>query len=129
LDEKKTILVIDDDIHIRKIIEIKLKHNGYQTLTAKNGEKGLELIHTRKPDVVISDLNMPKLDGKKLSRLINPIKKERPFLTILITARINPNEQQWINELEDTLFMEKPFSPSKIIDSINQYFNGTRPDV
>lgn len=122
MDDKKTILIIDDDIHIRKIIEIKLKNSGYKTLTAKNGEEGLEIITHQKPDAVISDLNMPKLDGKQLSQMTNPLKKDRPFLTILITARINPNEQQWIKDLEDTQFMEKPFSPSKIVDTINQYF-------
>jgi len=122
LDDKKTILIIDDDMHIRKIIEIKLKNSGYKTLTAKNGEEGLEIIIHQKPDGVISDLNMPKLDGKQLSQMTNPLKKDRPFLTILITARINPDEQQWIKDLEDTWFMEKPFSPSKIVDIINQYF-------
>jgi len=109
-------------MHIRKIIEIKLKNSGYKTLTAKNGEEGLEIIIHQKPDGVISDLNMPKLDGKQLSQMTNPLKKDRPFLTILITARINPDEQQWIKDLEDTWFMEKPFSPSKIVDIINQYF-------
>ena len=123
MDRKKTILIIDDDIHIRRVLEIKLKNSGYHTLTAKNGVQGLEIIQSQKPDAVISDINMPKLDGKKLSQMINPLKKARPFLTIIITARINPTEQQWINGLEDTLFMEKPFSPSKIIDAVNSYFD------
>lgn len=122
MDNKKTILIIDDDIHIRRVLEIKLKNNGYNALTAKNGQEGLEIIKTRHPDAVISDLNMSKIDGRTLCMLTNPIKKVRPFLTIIITARINPNEQQWINELQDTLFMEKPFSPSKIVESIDRYF-------
>ena len=122
MDLKKNILIIDDDLHIRRILEIKLKNNGYNTLTAKNGNKGLEIIKDQKPDVVISDLNMPGIDGKTLCQLINPMKKESTFLTIVITGRINPNEQEWINEMQDIIFMEKPFSPSKIIDFIEQYF-------
>jgi DNA-binding NtrC family response regulator len=129
LDNKKTILIIDDDIHIRRVLEIKLKNNGYNALTAKNGKEGLNIINAQQPDAVISDLNMPRLDGRTLCQLTNPIKKDRPFLTIIITARINPNEQQWIDELDDTMFMEKPFSPSKIIDSIDQYFSKTGPDA
>jgi len=128
LDKKKTILIIDDDIHIRRILEIKIKHNGYETLTAKNGKQGLEIIQNQKPDAVISDLNMPRLDGKELCQMTNSLKKEHPFLTIIITARINPYEQQWINEMQDTMFMEKPFSPSKIIESLAQYFERINPD-
>jgi len=122
LDKKKTILIVDDDIHIRRILEIKVKNSGYTSLSAKNGEKGLELINNQKPDAVITDINMPKLDGNKLCELTNHIKKERPFLTIVITARINPADQKWIEEMQDTMFMEKPFSPSKIIDTIDNYF-------
>ncbi len=122
MDKKKTVLIIDDDIHIRRILEIKIKHQGYNTLTAKNGKQGLEVIQSQKPDAVISDLNMPKLDGEALCKLTNPIKKDRPFLTIIITARINPQEQQWIDEMIDTRFMEKPFSPSKIVDALAEYF-------
>jgi len=122
LDKGKTILIIDDDVHIRRILEIKFKLGGYHTLSAKNGEEGLEIINNQKPDAVISDLNMPRLNGDKLCRLTDPIKKERPFLTIIITARINPVEQQWISEMTDTMFMEKPFSPSKVVDAIDQYF-------
>jgi DNA-binding NtrC family response regulator len=125
LDKKKTILIIDDDIHIRRILEIKIKHNGYDTLTAKNGEQGLSIIQDQKPDAVISDLNMPRLDGKELCQLTNPLKKDRPFLTIIITARINPHEQEWIDEMQDTMFMEKPFSPSKIIEALALYFEKT----
>jgi DNA-binding NtrC family response regulator len=125
LDNKKTILIIDDDVHIRRILEIKIKLSGYDTLTAKNGKQGLEIIKNQKPDAVISDLNMPRLDGKELCIMTNPLKKDRPFFTIIITARIDPHEQKWIDEMQDTIFMEKPFSPSKIIEALAQYFEKT----
>ena len=125
----KTILIVEDDIHIRRVLEIKLKNNGYKTLTARNGQQGLELINNQKPDAVISDLNMPRLGGRELCQLTNPTKKERPFLTIIITARINPHEQRWIDEMQDTIFMEKPFSPSKIVDSLDRYFEKQPPGV
>ena len=125
MDKKKTILIIDDDVHIRRILEIKIKLSGYDTLTAKNGKQGLEIIKNQKPDAVISDLNMPRLDGKELCIMTNPLKKDRPFFTIIITARIDPHEQKWIDEMQDTIFMEKPFSPSKIIEALAQYFEKT----
>ena len=120
----KKVLVIDDEAHIRRVIEIKLKKRGYQVITAINGKEGLNLIKTQKPDVVISDIMMPQMDGKALCEISNALKKERPFLTIIITCRISPDEEDWTNEMKDTLFMEKPFSPARLIECIDQYFGG-----
>ena len=123
LANSNTILVIDDAMHVRRIIERKLKQRGYDVITAEDGEKGLRLIQAERPDIVISDINMPKLDGKSLCQLTDPLKKERPFLTIVMSARISPDDEIWINELTDTQFMEKPFSPSRLVSAVDQYFD------
>jgi DNA-binding response OmpR family regulator len=122
LAEPKTILVIDDDLHIRRVIELGLTRRGYRVITASDGSKGLELLCTMKPDAMVTDLNMPKLDGEALCKKTNPLKKERRFLTIVMTARINPEEQEWLAEMEDTEFFEKPFSPMRLVACIDEYF-------
>jgi CheY-like chemotaxis protein len=122
LENNKRVLVIDDEVHIRRVIELKFKNQGYQVTTATNGEEGLDLIKTQKPDVVITDIMMPKLDGKTLCERANEFKKEWPFLTIVMTCRISPTEQEWIGKLEDTVLIEKPFSLSSILKCIDQYF-------
>lgn len=120
----KTVLIIDDDAHIRRVLELKCRKSGYRILTAKNGMQGLDAIRNEHPDVVISDINMPKMTGEELCRLTDPMKAETPFLTIMVTARIAPDDEQWIKEMRDTILMEKPFSPSKIVEKINQYLEG-----
>lgn len=122
MEINKKILVIDDEVHVRRVIEIKLKNKGYEVVTAANGLEGLEIIKAQKPDAVITDINMPGMDGEALCRLTDVLKIERPFLTIVMTARISPEERNWISKLKDTQFMEKPFSPSKLLDAINKYF-------
>ena len=122
MENNKRVLVIDDEVHIRRVIELKFKNQGYQVTTATNGEEGLDLIKTQKPDVVITDIMMPKLDGKTLCERANEFKKEWPFLTIVMTCRISPTEEEWIEKLEDTVFIEKPFSLSSILKCIDQYF-------
>lgn len=118
----KTVLIVDDEAYIRRVIEFKLKKRGYRIIMARNGEEGLNIIKTQHPDVVISDLNMPIMDGKTLCQITDKLKAERPFLTIIITARIAPDDQEWSKNMRDTLFMEKPFSPSQLLESIEQYF-------
>ena len=124
MTNNKKILVIDDEAHIRRVIEVKLKKRGYRVIMAKNGQEGFDIIHKQKPNVVISDINMPVMDGKTLCEKTNDLKRERSFLTIIITARIIPKDRDWIDKMQDTLFMEKPFSPAKIVESIEKYIEG-----
>ncbi len=122
MENNKKILVIDDEAHIRRVIALKLEKRGYRVIMATNGEEGLDIIKNQRPNVVVSDIMMPKLDGKSLCEQTNDLKAEWPFLTIIMTCRIFPDEHNWINKMQDTLFMEKPFSPSKLIEQVDQYF-------
>jgi len=126
LEANKKILIVDDEAPIRRVLEFKLKNKGYQVLIAKNGAQGLELIKTHQPDAVITDIMMPEMDGKQLCEQSNRLKKERPFLTIVVTCRIAQDEQQWIDQMQDTLFMEKPFSPARLVECIDQYLGVKR---
>lgn len=124
MEKDKKILVCDDEAHIRRVLELKLKNQGYEVLTANNGQEGFHIVESQQPDVVVTDIMMPQMDGKTLCSKTNHLKKERPFLTIVVTARINPEDQVWIETMEDTLFMEKPFSPARIVEAIAQYLGG-----
>ncbi len=124
MENSKKILVIDDEAHIRRVLEVKLRNRGYQVMIAKNGEEGLHIIEHQQPDVVITDIMMPHLDGQSLCEKVNHMKEERPFLTIVITARISPEDPFWTKRLSDTVFMEKPFSPNKIVGVIEGYLGG-----
>jgi CheY-like chemotaxis protein len=121
LEANKKVLIVEDEAPIRRVLEFKLKNSGYQVLIAKNGAQGLELIKTHQPDAVITDIMMPEMDGQQLCEQSNALKRDRPFLTIVVTCRIAQDEQQWINQLQDTLFMEKPFSPARLVECIDQY--------
>ena len=117
----KKVLIVDDEAYIRRVMEVKLGKGPYQVLLAKNGQEGLHLIETQNPDVVIVDINMPVMNGITLCETTNRLKKEHPFLTIIITARIFPGDRKWAESMEDTLFLEKPFSPAEIIRHIEKY--------
>ena len=126
MDRRKRILVVDDEAPIRRVLELKLKNGGYEVLLAEDGEAGRRVIETEKPDAVVSDINMPRMDGKQLCEATNHLKRERTFLTIIMTARIIHDEEQWISAMQDTVFMEKPFSPSAVLERIDQYFGVKR---
>lgn len=120
---EKTVLIIDDEVHIRRILELKFTQAGFRVLAAKNGQKGLELVLAESPDVVISDINMPVMDGKTFCERTDPLKQKKSFLTLVVTARILPDDHEWTRSLQDTELFEKPFSPSKILERVIQYLS------
>ncbi len=126
MENDKKVLVIDDEAYIRRVLEVKLKKYGYQVMLAKNGQEGFDKIQQQQPEIVISDINMPVMDGKTLCEKTNGLKQKRPFLTIIITARIMPDDKEWVEKMQDTLFMEKPFSPAQIAECIKQYIGDQR---
>jgi DNA-binding response OmpR family regulator len=122
LENNKKVLVIDDDAQIRRVVELKLRNRGYEVLMAMNGQEGLSLIKSQQPDAVVTDIVMPKLDGQTLCKQTNHLKKQRPFLTIVMTNRISPDDRNWVKDMQDTELMEKPFSPTRLLGCIDEYF-------
>ena len=123
MGKNKKVLVIDDDAQIRRVVELKLRKRGYDVLMAMNGEEGLHLIESERPDAVVTDIMMPKLDGETLCKQTNHLKKQRPFLTIVMTNRISPDDRTWVKAMQDTELMEKPFSPTRLLGCIDEYFS------
>jgi CheY-like chemotaxis protein len=104
------------------VIELKLKKKGYQVITATNGVEGLNCFKKYKPQVVVTDINMPEMDGKAFCELTNEFKIKQPFLTIIMSCSVPLTGLRWVDKMQETRFFEKPFSPSKLLDCIDQYF-------
>ena len=121
MKNKTKVLVVDDESHIRRVIEVKLKKYGFDVIYAPNGKEGLSLLEKEKPRVMITDINMPVMDGRELCEKSEPLKRTWSFLTVIITARINPEDRTWVSDLTDTIFMEKPFSTSVLKEHIETY--------
>ena len=91
----KKILIVDDDRHIRMLLEYNLKKAGFQIFVANNGYKALEIVKKAKPDLIISDVNMPKLSGFELCQ-----KLRENFDTKLIPIILLTNNSQIQNKLK-----------------------------
>ncbi len=123
----KTILVADDYPPIRRLVERMLALAGYQVICAANGEEALELVRTRCPDALITDIDMPRLDGRALCRMTDVLKATRPFLTLVLTGWSADREEAWIEGMRDTRFVQKPFSPRLLVQTLDTYFGFITP--
>ncbi|UCG13901.1 MAG: response regulator [Deltaproteobacteria bacterium] len=106
------LLIIDDDEAIRKVLTIALKDAGYQLWTASDGESGLEIFHDKRPDIVITDLRMPGMDGISVLNEIKALDPDKEV--IVITAYGDLDLATRALQLKASDFITKPISTAAL---------------
>jgi OmpR family response regulator RpaB len=109
--EKETILVVDDEASIRRILETRLSMIGYQVVTACDGLEALELFRSNHPDLVVLDVMMPKLDGYGVCQ---ELRKESDVPIVMLTALGDVADRITGLELGADDYVVKPFSPKEL---------------
>lgn len=116
------IAIIEDDPLIVKIYTTRLKADGYEVVSAENGETGWELIQKEKPDLIVLDVMMPRMDGFAVLTNVrnNPDLKQIP---ILMYSNLNNEEEiERAKKMEVTEFLVKAnLSPTQMVAKIKQY--------
>lgn len=115
MSDQKTILVIDDEIDLQQLVKIALKSRGYNVETANNGLEGLAKLETVKPDLIILDMNMPKMGGLEFYKKIC-INDKPSHPVLVLTARANM--EQLFKELNIDGFMAKPFEVDDLLKEV-----------
>ncbi|HMB98695.1 MAG TPA: response regulator transcription factor [Balneolaceae bacterium] len=115
---KQTILVVDDEQDLLDLIEYNLKKEGYNVLKAENGVRGLEMVKEHKPNLVLLDIMMPKLDGIQVCEKMraNPDLKAIPV--IFLTARSDEKTEVEGLDIGADDFITKPISTTKLLSRI-----------
>ena len=115
------ILLCDDEVHILKAAEIKLSRAGYEVTTAADGEEGWESIQAQMPDFVITDCQMPRLNGLGLAKRIREHAATAHLPIILLTAKgYELSITQVQQELGILTIVDKPFSPKQLTAMVDE---------
>ena len=117
---KGRILVVDDEIYIVHILDFSLGMEGYEVLTALDGEQALEKARAEKPDLIVLDIMMPKLDGYEVCKAIKSDPETRQIPVILLSAKGRNVDQKLGFDVGADDYITKPFSPRKLVERINQ---------
>ena len=122
--EDKTILIVDDESRIRKLVKDFLIKEGYSVLEAEDGEKALEIFeqNEEKIDLILLDVMMPKLDGWSVLR---QIRQKSKVPVIMLTARAEEQDELFGFELGVDEYVTKPFSPKLLMARIKAILNRT----
>ena len=125
----QTILVVDDEQDLLDLIEYNLKKEGYRVLKAENGEEALEIAKGQKPDLVLLDIMMPKMDGLEVCRRMRSDGNLHHIPVIFITARGDEKTEVEGLDLGADDYISKPISTTKLISRIKAVLRRYSEDV
>ena len=124
---KGRILVVDDEIYIVHILDFSLGMEGYEVLTALDGEQALEKARLEHPDLIVLDIMMPKLDGYETCKILKSDESTRNIPVILLSAKGRNVDQKVGFEAGADDYITKPFSPRKLVERINAILGQSSP--
>ncbi len=120
MSDKKRILVVDDEPELVKAIEIRLKQGGYEALVAYDGHEGLEKAKKEKPDLIILDLMLPKMDGYKVCGMLKHDSRFMKIPIIMLTARAQETDEKLGLEVGADAYIVKPFQHEVVLAKIKE---------
>ncbi|MHB8512394.1 MAG: response regulator transcription factor [Actinomycetota bacterium] len=122
----KKILAVDDNRVIQQLLVVNLELEGYEVVTASDGEEAISQIHSEKPDLVLLDVMMPKLDGWEVARRVKADPKIARTPIIFLSARAQDLDVRRGLELGVHAYMTKPFDPVDLMDVVQRVLRGER---
>ena len=120
----KKILIVDDKLEVVELVTATLEGEGYQVISASDGREALEKIGKEKPDLVLLDIIMPKMDGLEVLAKAKKDSQTKDIPIIMLTAKGQKLDQEKGEELGATSYIVKPFSPSHLLIKIEEIIAG-----
>lgn len=118
----KRILLVDDEPHVLRVLRMALERAGYTVDDAANGEEALTSITSNPPDLMITDIDMPRMTGTELCERIRNGASAHSFPIFVVTARTDPEHRTWASALGDINFLEKPVSVRRLTATLEGVF-------
>jgi len=116
----KKILLVDDEPQLLDMVKMRLEANSYEVITAYDGQEAFEKTKKEKPDLIIMDLMLPKMDGYKVCGLLKKDARFTKIPIIIFTARAQQADIKLGEELGANAYITKPFEPKVLLDKIQE---------
>ena len=118
--EKKKILLVEDEKDLVETVTLRLEAAGYKIMPAYDGREGFEKAKREKPDLIILDLMLPKMDGYKVCGLLKADTRYNKIPIIMFTARAQESDKKMGQEVGANAYITKPFEPQALLEKIRQ---------
>lgn len=116
----KTILTVDDSRTMREMLLLALSDAGFSVVQAEDGVHGLEVLESETPDVIVTDINMPRMDGFGFIEGVRRHEKHRAVPILVLTTESDSEKKDRARRAGATGWIVKPFNPVKLVDAIRR---------
>jgi len=116
---KKRILLIEDEVDMVYAVTLQLEAVNYEVLSVTDGQAGLDMARKEKPDLIILDLMLPKMDGYKVCRMLKFDERYKKIPIIMFTARVQDQDKELGQEVGADAYITKPFDSKALLDKIS----------
>jgi len=118
--QTRKILIVDDEEALIRLVTLYLKYHNYEVISAVDGQEGLEKAKTERPDVIVLDLMLPKMDGYKVCGLLKKDTRYAKTPIILFTAKAQEKDIKLGEEVGADAYITKPFEPEVLLSKIEE---------
>src|SRR5262245_837766 len=126
----RDVLIADDEPMVSRLLRIALEREGYRVSTVPDGLAAWERIRQHAPDVLITDIDMPRMNGEQLCRRVQSELPERTFPICVLTSKTALEHRDWSSKIDDVIFLEKPVSVRTLIAKLAERFqDDARPPL
>lgn len=125
----KKILVVDDERHIVRLVEVNLARAGYDVATAYDGVEALEKVKSEKPDMIVLDVMMPRMDGFEVLKRLQADPETQDIPVIMLTAKAQDADifRGWSSGVSS--YLTKPFNPRELLTFVERIFQSLEEGV
>ncbi|OUY06074.1 Hpt domain-containing protein [Acinetobacter populi] len=117
---RRTVMVVDDSVTVRKVTSRLLERNGFDVVTAKDGVEAIEKLASITPDLMLLDIEMPRMDGFEVANYIRHDSQHKHLPIIMITSRTGEKHREHAFSLGVNDYMGKPFQEAELLDNIHK---------
>jgi two-component system alkaline phosphatase synthesis response regulator PhoP len=117
---QKRILVADDELSVRSLLR-KTSGQSYTVLEASDGDQAVDMARREKPDLILMDIMMPKLDGIGACNIIKSNPDTRTIPVVMVTARWQKLDQEYAEEMGADGYIVKPFRPCELMSTVSAF--------
>ena len=118
--EKKRILVIDDEPHFVRMLQLRLEAAGYEVLVAFDGMQGVSTAHKEKPDLIFLDIMMPAMHGHRVCEALKKSANTWTIPIIYLTAKGSKEDEELAYKLGAEYFLTKPYEPEILLETVKK---------
>ena len=123
-DDRRRVLVVDDEPYIGRIVQLKLEHGPYDVELAQDGRSALSVLRAETPiDVILLDIMMPHMSGLDVLAELRQLPHRQATPVIMLTGKGQEADRERAAALGATDFLTKPFSPKKLLARIDELFS------